>query len=354
MTDCEPVGIHQKHIYSLGNDEFPEPSELKIFSLQNTSGAHVDILNYGARMRGLWLPVKGELINIILGYQNLDEYLSDKYYMGGITGRYSNRIRDSRVRIDGSDYQLASNEGNNHLHGGLRGFHARLWDFLPQTSPDRISLQYLSKDGEEGYPGNLKVTADYIWTDDYELTLEMTATTDKETVVNLSNHAYFNLDKTHKSALGHTLMINAADYTPTDEFQIPTGELRSLRGTALDFSQTSIVGENLLRGKADNSLTNGFDHNYIINDNYSPKPIHAATLRSNGSDISMRLSTNTPGLQFYTGNHLSDPFSPNAGLCLETQNFPDAPNHKNFPNSVLKPGEKYSSITRYSFSLPNT
>lgn len=338
----------------MNQDKASPLSDFKTVSLENQSGARVDILNYGARMTGLWLPVKDELINIVLGYKNLEHYLTDRYFMGGIMGRYSNRIKDSCVRINGCKYQLTPNEGANHLHGGAAGFHARLWEFLPQASSDRISLRYISENGEEGYPGTLELVATYIWTDSFELTLEITATTDAETIINLTNHAYFNLNGDAHSILDHELMVNAGYYTPTDEEQIPTGEIQPLQGTIFDFTQASVIGKKILQGKDNKNFNDGFDHNYVLNKTYGDTPIHAATLRSPDSGLSMQLATNTPGLQFYTGNHLSDPFSPYAGLCLESQNFPDAPNQPNFPDAALKPGEKYYSITRYSFNLPNT
>lgn len=353
MAHSKPANIDKNKFYSSEKDKVPELSELKIISLENQSGARIDILNYGARITGVWLPVKGKFINIVLGYKNLEDYLTDRYFMGGITGRYCNRIKNSRVRINGSDYQLTSNEGNNHLHGGAAGFHARCWEFLPQTSSDRISLHYTSRDGEEGYPGNLEVTATYVWTDSFELTLEITATTDKETVINLTNHAYFNLDGDQHSILNHEVMLNAGHYTPIDKEQIPTGEIKPLQGTIFDFTQTSKIGEKILQGRDSKSFKDGFDHNYVLKKYYGSNAIHVATLCSNANGLSMKLYTNTPGLQFYTGNYLRDPFLPFGGLCLETQNFPDAPNRRNFPNAALKPGEKYNSITRYSFNLPN-
>ena len=354
MTHSKPTDKDQNQPYSLENDKIPELEDLKVVSIENESGARVDILNYGARMMGVWLPVNGELINIVLGYKKLEDYLSDKYFMGGITGRYSNRIKDSCVRICGHDYRLSSNEGQNHLHGGQIGFHARIWEFLPQSSPNCISLKYLSRDGEEGYPGNLEVIATYSWTGDFELTLEILATTDKETVINLSNHAYFNLAGDHRSIIDHELIIKSDHYTPTGTAQIPTGEIKPLQGTALDFSQSSNIGSKIFKDKADNCLADGFDHNYVLRNNYGADATHAATLCSPASGVSMRLYTNTPGLQLYTGHHLRTPYTPYAGLCLEPQNFPDAPNHENFPSADLKPDETYQFITRYSFDLPMT
>lgn len=354
MTQFEQAHPSKDIASSSDDAKRPTIADLKIFTLENQSGARVNILNFGGRINGLWLPVNGELINVVLGPQKLEGYLTDTYFMGGITGRFSNRIKDSHVAINGHDYQLTSNEGDNQLHGGQVGFHARIWEFLPQSSPNCISLKYQSRDGEEGYPGNLEVIATYSWTDDFILTLEILATTDKETVINLSNHAYFNLAGDHGSIIDHELMINSDHYTPTDAVQIPTGEIKPLQGTAFDFSQSSNIGRKILEGKADNCIADGFDHNYVLRNNYGDETTHAATLLSPASGVSMRLYTNTPGLQLYTGHHLRTPYTPYAGLCLEPQNFPDAPNHENFPSAALKPGETYHSITRYSLDLPKT
>lgn len=322
-----------------------------LYTLTNSNGIQVKISNYGATLTSWVTPDKnGDKSSVVLGFDSLSGYLAQPPYFGATIGRYGNRIAKGQFKIDGITYTLAKNNGENHLHGGNKGFDKVVWDAAPGSgSAPALTLSYLSRDGEEGYPGNLKVTVTYTLTDDNELLIDYSAETDKPTVVNLTNHSYFNLTgDAAKTILDHTLQVNADKYTPVDKGLIPTGELKAVAGGAFDFLQPHAIGERIA------AVEGGYDHNFVLTRKTSELEL-VATLSDSVSGRKLEVYTVEPGLQFYSGNFLdgsiktSDgkPIQKYAALCLETQHFPDAPNQPAFPSTLLKPGEKYHTITKY-------
>jgi aldose 1-epimerase len=334
-----------------------------LFTLKNKNGMTAQITNYGARVVSLWVPDRnGNFQDVVWGFETIAEYLaSSDIYCGPIVGRFGNRIDKGRFELNGTQYQLTINNNENHLHGGTDGFYAKVWDAnsVKIGGNEALELTYFSKDGEEGYPGNLTIKVTYILTEDNSLKLLYSATTDKTTIINPTSHCYFNLSGTSKNTiLEHVLFINAQKFTPTTEGLIPTGELRNLKDTPLDFNAPTAIGdridskyEQLLFGK-------GYDHNFIIN-----KPIGSyekiATIYSPESGVLMAVNSDQPGLQFYSGNFMKgdligkrgDDHNYRTGFALETQNFPDAPNHTNFPSAVLEPNHTYTQTTSYTFGV---
>lgn len=333
--------------------------KVQLFTLTNKAGNTVTISNYGGTVTSWTTPDKhGNKSSVIIGMPTLADYLKKPPYFGALIGRYGNRIGDAKFKLDGKTYTLAANNGKNALHGGNKGFDKVVWDATP--APDSIpslTLNYLSKDGEEGYPGNLKVTVVYTLTDDNELNIDYTATTDKATPVNLTNHSYFNLTgSTENTILGHKLMIAADHYTPVDTTLIPTGEIKAVKGTPFDFTTAEAIGARI------DSVPGGYDHNFVLNrkDNGKDSVLElVATLTDTTSGRMLEVYTTEPGLQFYSGNFLDGTFSSGGhpvkfrtALCLETQHFPDSPNKPNFPSTILRPGMVYHTITKYKVSVP--
>ena len=322
--------------------------------LSNAKGMSARIIAIGATLQALSVPDRqGRSADIVLGYATPTEYLDNPQNFGVTVGRYANRIAKGKFTLDGKTYTLAKNDGPNHLHGGKRGFARALWriDSVERGSPARVILSYTSPDGEEGYPGKLDVTATYELSDDNELAIDYRATTDKPTVVNLTNHAYFNLagEASGTTILGHRLRIAAESFTPVDETLIPTGERRPVAGTPFDFRTSTVIGARI-RDARDEQLRfgRGYDHNFIITG--APGTLRlAARLEEPNSGRIMELLTTAPGLQFYSGNFLDGAtvgkgarlYRQSDALCLEPQAFPDAPNQKNFPSARLDPGETY-------------
>jgi aldose 1-epimerase len=331
-----------------------EGQEVKQFTLTNTNGIIVKILNYGGYVTNIIVPDKqGVKEDVVLGFDSLTGYLQkNNPFMGCIVGRYANRIGKAKFVLDGKTYQLAANNNGNSLHGGTKGFDKVIWDAQLQGN-NSLELRYTSKDGEEGYPGTLQVQVIYTLTPANELKIEYNATTDKPTPVNLTNHSYFNLSAGRDSTiLGHQLMLNADRFTAVDATLIPTGELPAVKGTAMDFTTPTTIGTDIAK------VAGGYDHNWVLNTN--PDSIGlAATLYHEGTGRFMEVFTTQPGIQFYTGNFLDGTligkggrkYIQHAGLCLETQHFPDSPNRPSFPNTILRPGEKYHEITIYKFSV---
>jgi len=336
-----------------------------IYYMTNGKGLRADISNYGAIVRSLDVPDrKGNLDDIVLGYASVAEYLESTPYFGAIVGRYGNRIAKGRFTLDGVEYTLATNNKQNHLHGGIKGFDKVIWDAEPSISDDGVSLKltYLSKDGEEGYPGNLKVTAIYTLTAKNELKIDYEATTDKPTVLNVTHHGYFNLAGQGKSdILGHEMMINADHITPVDETLIPTGELRPVKGTPFDFRQPRKIGEGINQVEDEQiKFGGGYDHNFVLNKKGKEMSLAARVYEPTSGRV-MEVFTTEPGVQFYAGNFLDGSnigkegraYKHRYGFCLETQHFPDSPNkqdNKHFPSVVLRPGQKFTSQTIYRFS----
>lgn len=331
-----------------------EGQEVKQFTLTNSNGLVVKIINYGGYVTNIIVPDRrGVKEDIALGFDSIDGYVQkENPFMGCIVGRYANRIAKAIFQLDGKTYQLAANNNGNSLHGGIRGFDKVIWAGQ-LIGNNRLELTYSSKDGEEGYPGNLEVQVVYTLTPENELKIEYTATTDKATPVNLTNHSYFNLSAGKDSTiLGHRLMLSADRYTAVDDKLIPTGELPAVKGTAMDFTKPAIIGTDIAK------VAGGYDHNWVINKGGNSMNL-AATLYHEGSGRFMEVFTTQPGVQFYSGNFLNGTLAgkggikyiKHAGLCLETQHFPDSPNKPSFPNTVLRPGDKYNESTIYRFSV---
>lgn len=331
-----------------------------LFILKNSKNMQVAITNYGGRVVSIIVPDKdGKMTDVALGYEKLSGYQKENEpYFGAIIGRYGNRIGNAEFKLDGVTYKLAANNGTASLHGGPTGFHAQVWD-AKQTNDYTLELSYLSKDGEEGYPGNLNVKVIYTLTDDNALKIDYSATTDKSTVVNLTNHTYFNLNGEGKGDINdHVLKINASKFTPVDASLIPTGELKNVTGTPFDFTKPTAIGERVEAEDVQLKLGKGYDHNFVLTDG-SANLKQAATVSGPKTGITMEVLTTEPGIQFYGGNFMEDkdkdgkdgkayPFR--NGFCLETQHFPDSPNKPSFPTTTLKPGETYKTSTIYKFS----
>jgi aldose 1-epimerase len=332
-----------------------------IYTLTNSRGAEVKITNYGGIVTSLKVPDrKGQLADVVLGFDNLDAYLKGHPYFGAIIGRYGNRIARGRFTLHGVEYKLAVNNGENHLHGGIKGFDKVVWDAKSRKLPSGAALEltYVSKDGEEGYPGNLSAKVVYTLTNANELKIEYSATTDKDTVVNLTHHSYFNLaGQGNGDILNHRLFVNAARFTPTDAGSIPTGELRSVRGTPFDFTRATAIGARINQDDEQLKLGKGYDHNFVLNGSLGTMR-RAARVSEPTSGRVMEVWTTEPGLQFYTGNFLDGTltgkdgkvYQQRYGFCLETQHYPDSPNKPKFPTTVLRKGARYHTVTIYRFS----
>lgn len=334
-----------------------------LFTLKNNKGMTAQITNYGARVVALWVPdKKGDFQDVVWGYNTINEYLkSTDIYCGPIVGRYGNRINKGQFFLNDSLHQLTINNNDNHLHGGSNGFYSKVWKAKPikVNGNDALELTYFSKNGEEGYPGNLTITVTYVVTNDNELKLEYKATTDATTIINPTSHCYFNLTGTSKNTiLDHVLKIYAKEYTPVKKGLIPTGEIKSLIGSPLDFGSFTPIGSRIDTNYAQLNLGKGYDHNYVI-DKPLGKYANVAEIYSPKSGIMMTVKSDQPGLQFYSGNFMKgdligkrdDVHDYRSGFALETQNFPDAPNHKNFPSAILLPNETYQQKTSYAFSV---
>lgn len=330
-----------------------------LFTLKNKNEITVKITNYGGIITSILVPDKnGRYGDIVLGYDSLKGYLESTPYFGAIVGRFANRIAKGRFTLDGMTYKLAINNGNNALHGGIKGFDKVVWDAseLSDTMQVSLVLTYISKDGEEGYPGNLSVKVTYTLTNDNEFRTLIEATTDKATPVNLCNHSYFNLAECDTSILGHMLTINAERFTVVNDELIPTGELRPVKGTVMDFTAQHVIGQRI--DKVSGAAPGGYDHNYVLLKKQGELG-QAAKLEDPKTGRSLEIFTTQPGIQFYSGNFLDGTIKGKGGkiyrqywgLCLETQHFPDSPNQSTFPNSILRPGEKYSETTVYKFCV---
>ncbi len=333
----------------------PEGREVNLYTLTNTNGLRVRITNYGAILVSLEVPDRdGNLSDITLGFDALDGYLAGHPHFGATIGRYANRIGKGTFVLDGVEYKLATNNGENHLHGGIKGFDKVVWrpeDLWANDNEALLKMSYISEDDEEGYPGNLACTVTYTLTKDNELKINYEAETDKTTVVNLTNHSYFNLaGQGTGDILGHELMLNADKYTPVDEGLIPTGEIKSVKDSPMDFTLPMSIGSRI------EQVTGGYDHNYVLNSG-GGSPALAVKVYEPTSGRIMEIYTTEPGVQLYTGNFLDGSLTGKAGkvykkhygFCLETQHFPDSPNKSNFPSAVLLPGQKYMSETVHKF-----
>lgn len=341
-----------------------EGSTIHIFDLANSKGMEVSIINYGGRVVSIKVPDKnGNIADVALGYDNAQNYLNDKgTYFGAIAGRYANRIEGASFTLNGREYTLAKNDGNNHLHGGIKGFDKVIWEaeIVKKDGIEQLLLNYKSPDGEEGYPGNLDVRVTYSVTEDNELRIDYKAVSDKDTIVNLTNHTYFNLAG-HKagSILNHQLMINGDSFTVINDECIPTGEIRKVYGTPMDFTTLRPINW-AFKPEEDEQLKcgKGYDHNWVLNVS-GKAPEKAAELYEPVSGRVMEVYTTMPGIQFYSGNYLDGSlhgkenavYGKREGLCLETQYFPNSMRHPEFPSPVLKAGKEYNHTTIYKFSV---
>ena len=331
----------------------PDGTSIEIYTLVNTKGLKARLMTYGATLVSLEVPDRsGKPGDIVLGYDTLDGYLKTSPYFGSIVGRYGNRIAKGRFTLDGITYKLATNDGENHLHGGVKGFDKVVWTAEPVRESDAVGVRFshLSRDGEEGYPGNLSVSVLYTLTNENELKISYEAVTDKPTPVNLTHHSYFNLAG-EGDILGHELMINADAYTPVDAGLIPTGEIRPVIHTPFDFTTPHAIGERI------GQVEGGYDHNFVLRREGGSVAVAARVFEPESGRL-MEILTTEPGLQFYSGNFLDGTitgkggrlYQKHAGFCLETQHFPDSPNKPNFPSTILRPGDIYKSLTVHRFS----
>jgi len=331
-----------------------------LYVLKNDNGMKVAITNYGGRVVSILAPDKnGKMADIALGFDSIDGYLNNKeYYFGASVGRYANRIADGTFSLNGKEYHLPINDGKNSLHGGDKGFFMRVWDARP-LDDQNLLLTYDSKDGEEGYPGNLEVQVLYTLTSDNGLRMEYTAVTDKETVINMTNHTYFNLNGAGSGKItDEVMMINADHYTPIDSTMIPTGEIASVKGTPFDFTTPKKIGQDINADNQQIKYARGYDDNFVLNKQNNYELSLAAKVYDANSGRELDVLTTEPGIQFYSGNFLDGVTGKNgkkynyrSAFTLETQHYPDSPNHSNFPSTVLNPGQIYHSITIYQFGI---
>lgn len=338
----------------------PDGQPIDLYTLTNSHGMQATITNYGGTVVSLLTPDRaGHMDDVVLGFDRLDGYLQPEPFFGAIIGRYGNRIGHAMFKLGDKEYRLAKNDGDNTLHGGTQGFDKRVWTALDLSKVGpALELKYTSKDGEEGFPGNLSVTVIYMLTETNELWIEYSAATDRTTVVNLTNHSYFNLaGQGNGEILKHQITINADRFTPVDAGLIPTGELQKVEGTPFDLRQATEIGAHINDDNEQLKLGKGYDHNFVLNRRSGDALTLAARVTEPGSGRVMEVLTSEPGVQFYTGNFLDGTlhgkggkvYGRRYGLCLETQHFPDSPNKPAFPTTELKPGQKYTSTTVYRF-----
>ena len=334
--------------------------EVHLYTLTNSKGLKAQVTNYGAIITSLQAPDRtGKMADVVLGHNNLQDYIKNSPYFGAIVGRYGNRIAKGRFTLDGVEYKLATNNGENHLHGGIKGFDKAVWKAEPvqESNSVGVKLTYLSKDGEEGYPGNLSCTLTYLLTNNNELKIEYLATTDKPTPVNLTHHSYFNLTGCERDILGHELMLNADRFTPVDAGLIPTGELRPVKETVMDFTQPTAIGARINSDYEQIKFGGGYDHNWVLSRTGKGLSLAAKVYEPSSGRV-MEVLTTEPGIQFYSGNFLDGTITGTGGIiykhrfgfCLETQHYPDSPNKPDFPSTILRPGQKYTQTTIYKFS----
>ena len=359
---CEKTTPPEMKIKKESFGEF-DGEKVEIYTLINANQVEIKITNYGGIVTSIKIPDKnGRFDDVVLGYNNLQDYINNNPYFGCIVGRYGNRIGQAKFTLEGKEFTLAKNDGENNLHGGLKGFDKVLWNAEPVIGKDSQSLEltYLSKDGEEGFPGNLKVTVTYTLTNDNLFRIDYLATTDKDTIVNLTNHTYWNFaGEGSGDILEHELMLNADSFTPVDQGLITTGEIISVENTPMDFRKPTAIGDRIESDYDQLKFGGGYDHNWVLNAKEDDEPSLAATVYEPVSGRFMEIFTTEPGIQFYSGNFLDGSITGKSGkayefrngFCLETQHFPDSPNKPEFPSVVLKPGETYKTTTIHKFSV---
>jgi aldose 1-epimerase len=363
LTGCESMSNSSKGTITKADfGKTPEGHAVELYTLRNAKGMEATIMTYGGIVTSLKVADKnGKFDDIVLGYDNLDGYLKSSPYFGALIGRYGNRIANGKFLLDGQTYTLAINNAPNSLHGGVKGFDKVVWTVdeaeVGEHGP-KLELTYLSKDGEEGYPGNLKAKATYTLTEDNALQLKFKATTDKDTVCNLTHHSYFNLAG-GGGVLGHIVQINADTFTPVDSGLIPTGELKPVAGTPFDFRTPTAIGAHINETNNEQiKFAGGFDDNWVLTKKSAGELSLAARVSEPATGITMEVWTTSPGLQFYTGNFLDGTitgkggrvYQPRNAFCMEPQHFPDSPNQPAFPTTELKPGETYKNTIIYKFA----
>ncbi|WP_232456811.1 aldose epimerase family protein [Pedobacter psychrophilus] len=349
-----------KNVINYGDLDTLQGKKIDIYTIKNGL-IKATFTNYGARMVSLWVPDKnGILTDVVLGLATVKDYLqANQPFFGPTIGRFGNRIAKGQFDLNGEHFQLNINSGGNTLHGGKNGFHNKVWD-VQQPDSTKLILTYFAKDGEEGFPGNLKTKVTFSITDKGALKLEYDATTDKPTIVNLTNHSYFNLNgEGSGEIINHQLTIYADKYTPVNSALIPTGELANVKGTPFDFTKPISVGSKINIENEQLKYGKGYDHNFVLNGKKVNSKIHAATVVGDKSSIQLDIYTDEPGLQFYSGNYLKgkdalkngsrDTYR--SGFAIETQHFPDSPNQPSFPSTVLNPDKKYHTVSLYQFSI---
>jgi aldose 1-epimerase len=337
----------------------PNNEAVTLYTLKNSKGMEVQIMNYGAIITKIMVPDKNKVIeDVVLGFDSVADYIKDSPYFGAVVGRYGNRIAAGTFSLDGKNYSLAAQNNGQHLHGGLKGFDKKVWKTLSQK-PGSLTLSYLSKDGEEGFPGNLEVQVTYTLTEDNAIAMDYTAKTDQATVLNICNHSYFNLTgNVKRDVLDHTIQLNAPFFIPVDKVLIPTGEVKSVKGGPFDFTSPKKIGLEINAAEEQIAFGGGYDHCYAF-DKAPGAYAKIAHVEEPVSGRVMEVFTTEPGVQFYTGNNLDGhligkygaKYNKRTGFCLETQHYPDSPNKPNFPSTVLRPGETYTSKTVYQFSV---
>ena len=337
-----------------------ENFEIKSYRLSNNNNISIEFLNLGGIITSIKTPDKNnQYSDIVLGFNDFENYHQNSAYFGAIVGRYANRIESGKFKIDGNEYHLKTNNGLNHLHGGHKGFDKVFWQISRLQGKNAYLLYYMSPDGEEGYPGNLEVKVTYELTDDNYFKISYEAVSDKKTIINLSQHSYFNLSGNFsKTVLDHLLKINSKFYLPVDNNQIPTGVIENIKNTPFDFEKFKFVGLDIEKDNLQLEIGKGYDHCYVIK-NDKRKLVKAASLYHPLSSRLLEIYTDQPGIQFYSGNFLDNSlpsktggnYSKWSGLCLETQHFPNSPNNDKFPSTILRPGEKFYSETWYKFSV---
>jgi aldose 1-epimerase len=374
---CGVTGVTGQTKRSVTHAPFGKTADgqaVEIYTLTNAHGVQVKAMNYGCIITSVTVPDRnGKMADVVLGFDTLDEYLKGSSYFGAIVGRYGNRIAKGQFTLDGKTYKLATNNGPNHLHGGNKGFDKVLWSAAPKSDSGGVGVVFTRKsaDGEEGYPGNLQVTITYTLTDNNALVVSYHAITDKATPVNLTQHSYFNLAADDGDILGHQLTIDADRYTPVDETLIPTGELAPVAGTPFDFTKATTVGARINANDPQLRNGKGYDHNWVLSapgtrqgrasaaegaGGYLVR--HAVRVVEPKTGRTLDVSTSQPGVQFYSGNFLDGTkgkagrvYKNRSGFCLETQHYPDSPNHPNFPSTIVKPGQEYVSETVFAFGV---
>ena len=337
--------------------ELSDGRDVHLFTLSNQSGFAVEVMDYGGIITSILAPGReGSFADVVLGFDELDQYLGDHPYFGAIVGRYANRIAGGRFRLEGKQYNLAVNNPPNHIHGGEQGFSRVLWE--SDIFDDSLSLHYVSEDGEEGYPGRLSVDVIYTVTPENELRIDYRAETDRTTIVNLTNHTYYNLaGEGDGDVLDHLAYLNASQFTPIDEHSIPTGELWRVENTPLDFRTLTRIGDRINQEHSQLQKAKGFDHNYVLDKPNGELGLAARVIHPDSGRV-LEMQTTEPGVQFYTGNYLSSritgksghTYPMRSGFCLEAQKYPDSPNKPEFPSPVLEPGDEYTQTTIYTFS----